>query len=396
MSFFEPSQISTRRWQIRPLARQAWLALAIAGGFVLSADSASAQTRVAVLEWDANTDAVTAGYQVLVGTAPGNPSATYDVGAATRASVTLATGARYFIAVRGYAANGAPGPVSVEASVDLTGVPDRPSRLSALVNGLLADVSWAPPLSGPVPLSYLVSVGTFPGGSNLVSALPVGDASSVGGQLAPGVYFARVQAANLMGVGPASDDVAFRVGAGAAPGSPAGLSVSWSGTTALLSWTPPVGAPPTSYIIEAGTAPGLSDAAAVNVGSGTSFAVDLPAGGYFVRIRAVNANGVSVPSNEVLVQRAAIPVPGAVPAIDADVVAGSLMLDWAAPVTGGPVEGYVLEAGSAPGLSNLATLTLDGSRVFSGAIPPGTYYIRVRARNGGGLGAPSRELTISR
>lgn len=396
MSFSEPSQTSSRRWRIRTLARQALLVLAIAGGIVLSSGSASAQTRVAVLEWDANTDAVTAGYQVLVGTSPGNPSATYDVGAATRASVTLATGARYFIAVRGYAANGAPGPVSVEASIDLTGVPGRPSRLSALVNGLLADVSWAPPLSGPEALSYLVSVGTFPGGSNLVSALPVGAASSVGGQLAPGVYFVRVQAANLMGVGPASDDVAFRVGAGAAPGSPLGLSVSWSGVTARLTWNPPAGDPPTSYLIEAGTAPGLSDAGAVNVGSATNFSVDLPSGAYFVRVRAMNANGVSAPSNEVLVQRAAIPAPGAVPAIDAAVVAGTLMLDWEAPVSGGPVEGYVLEAGSAPGLSNLATLALDGTRVFSAAIPPGTYYVRVRARNGGGLGAPSRELTIRR
>jgi predicted phage tail protein len=396
LPIFERSIASTRRWQIRTLARHALLALAIASGIVLSADSTSAQTRVAVLEWDANTDALTAGYQVLVGTVPGNPSATYDVGAATRASVPLSLGARYYVAVRGYAANGAAGPVSVEATVDLTGVPGRPSRLSALVSGSLTDVSWGPPLSGAEPISYLVSAGTFPGGANLVNALAVGAANNVGGQLPPGVYYARVQAVNLVGVGPASDDVMFRVGGGSAPGIPSGLSVSWSGTRALLSWTPPVGAPPTSYIIEAGTAPGLSDAAAVNVGSGTSFAVDLPAGGYFVRIRAVNANGVSAPSNEVLVQRAAIPAPGAVPAIDAAVVAGTLMIDWEAPVSGGPVEGYVLEAGSAPGLSNLATLVLDGSRVFSAAIPPGTYYVRVRARNGGGLGAPSRELTIRR
>jgi len=363
---------------------------------VLWAGDAAAQTKSATLEWDANTDALTAGYQVLVGTAPGTAAVTIDVGLATRTALPLPLGGRYYIAVRGYAANGAPGPVSVEAIVDLTGPPARPSRMSALVNGALADVSWAAPLGGPAPLSYLLSVGTFPGGSNLLNALPVGGGSSIGGPLPPGTYYARVQAANLMGVGPASDEIMFRVGAGSAPAPPIGLGVSWSGTTAHLSWNPPAGEAATAYIVEAGTASGLANSGAVNVGAATSFAVDLPSGAYFVRVRALNANGTSAPSNEILVQRASVAVPGQVPALDAVLSGSTLVLDWEAPASGGPVDEYVLEAGSAPGLSNLATLSLGSARVFSASVPPGVYHIRVRARNSGGLGPASRDVVIRR
>lgn len=363
---------------------------------VLWAGAAAAQTKSATLEWDANTDASTAGYHVLVGTAPGTPAVTIDVGPATRTTLPLPLGGRYFMAVRGYAADGAPGPVSVEAIVDLTGPPARPSRMTALVNGALADVSWAAPLGGPAPLSYLLSVGTFPGGSNLLNALPVGGGSSIGGPLPPGTYYARVQAANLMGVGPASDEIMFRVGAGPAPAPPVGLGVTWSGTVAHLSWNPPAGETPTGYVVEAGTASGLANSGAVNVGAATSFSVDLPSGAYFVRVRALNANGTSAPSNEILVQRASVALPGQVPALDAVLSGSTLVLDWEAPASGGPVDEYVLEAGSAPGLSNLATLSLGSVRVFSVSVPPGVYHIRVRARNSGGLGVASREVVIRR
>ncbi len=363
---------------------------------VLWAGPAAAQTKLATLAWDANTDPLTAGYQVLVGTAPGTTAVTLDVGRATSTSLPLPLGGRYFLSVRGYAADGSPGPTSVETIVDLTGRPVSPSRMTASVNGTLADVSWAPPLTGPAPLSYLLTVGTFPGGSNLLNALPVGGGSSIGGPLPPGTYYARVQAANLMGVGPASSEVMFQVGGGSAPASPTGLGVSWSGTTAHLSWTPPAGAAPTSYVVEAGTASGLTDSGAVNVGAATSFAVNLPSGAYFVRVRALNANGASAPSNEVLVQRAVVALPGPIPLLDAELSGSTLVLDWRAPTTGGPVEDYVLEAGSAPGLSNLVTLPLGTSRLFSVTVPPGAYYIRVRARNSGGLGAPSREFLIRR
>jgi predicted phage tail protein len=68
-------------------------------------------------------------------------------------------------------------------------------------------------------------------------------------------------------------------------------------------------------------------------------------------------------------------------------------LSWQA--AAGAVDGHVLEAGSQPALSNLARVPLGNVLSFSAAdVPPGTYYVRVRAFNAAGQGPPSNELTV--
>ncbi len=84
---------------------------------------AGAQVRPTTIEWDANTDGLTAGYAVFVGISPGTPLATFNVGGATRAVLPLPLGGRYFVAVRGYDASGSLGPSSVEAEIDLSAAP---------------------------------------------------------------------------------------------------------------------------------------------------------------------------------------------------------------------------------------------------------------------------------
>ncbi len=56
---------------------------------------------------------------------------------------------------------------------------------------------------------------------------------------------------------------------------------------------------------------------------------------------------------------------------------------------------YQIEAGSAPGLADLAVLTAADARPFVvDPVPVGTYYVRVRALNYVGRGAPSPERLI--
>jgi hypothetical protein len=59
------------------------------------------------------------------------------------------------------------------------------------------------------------------------------------------------------------------------------------------------------------------------------------------------------------------------------------------------VTGYVIEAGSAPGLSNLAVQPVASVTTvsFSG-VPAGTYYVRIRAVNALGRSVASDELVI--
>ena len=57
------------------------------------------------------------------------------------------------------------------------------------------------------------------------------------------------------------------------------------------------------YLVEAGTAPGRSDVGVLNVGNVTTFSTVASPGVYYVRVRAVNAQGAGAASNEVVIKR---------------------------------------------------------------------------------------------
>jgi hypothetical protein len=107
---------------------------------------------------------------------------------------------------------------------------------------------------------------------------------------------------------------------------------------------------------------------------------------------AAAAPGVADASTKVVVTASA---PGAPQNVRSNVTGDSVALIWDAPRVGLMPTGYVLEAGNAPGLANLAVVPLGSSLSFAtNGVMPGTYYVRVRAVNAVGIGAPSGELTI--
>jgi hypothetical protein len=55
-----------------------------------------------------------------------------------------------------------------------------------------------------------------------------------------------------------------------------------------------------------------------------------------------------------------------------------------------------VEAGSASGLSNLAQFATGSTAEFIivSGVPPGTYFVRVRAVSGSAIGGPSNEVVI--
>ena len=180
-------------------------------------------------------------------------------------------------------------------------------------------------------------------------------------------------------------------------GAPINLTASVSGQTVVLSWTAPAtGDPVTGYVIEAGTAPGLSNlvpGAAIPV-SNSLTVPEVPFGQYFVRIRATGAAGPGAPSNEIVVTVGGCAGPPQnLTAVSAS--AGTLSLGWQPPVSGGPTS-YIISAGNQPGLSNLATFDTGNSATGFEAtnVPAGSYYVRVSSRSSCGPSAPSNEVFV--
>jgi hypothetical protein len=154
-----------------------------------------------------------------------------------------------------------------------------------------------------------------------------------------------------------------------------------------------------SYIIEAGSAPGLSNLAYLSTNStATTFSAGgVGAGSYYVRVRAQNAGGTSNASNEILVVvgSTGCTAPPAPPSSLASSVSGSTVtLTWIA-ASGAP-SSYVVEAGSSSGAANLANSDLGTTATTYTAtgVGAGTYYVRLRARNACGTSAASNEIVV--
>jgi hypothetical protein len=188
---------------------------------------------------------------------------------------------------------------------------------------------------------------------------------------------------------------------GAAPNAPQNLAVTVVGNTVTLTWTAPsTGDIPTSYLVVAALSPSGATIAALPVAGTTLVVPNVPNGIYYVHVRAVNADGISGASNEVVVVvpggGPGCPLPPNAPTNLTGSVSGSdVFLSWVPSSAGCPATGFVVQAGSAPGLSNIAVLNVGAATTLSAIAPPGTYYVRVIAVNGAGAGAASAEIVLT-
>jgi len=240
--------------------------------------------------------------------APGQPYlANYSVGVITSFTATDVPVGTYYVSVRAQYRGGNYASPSNEVAVTVTSevpcvTPGAPSGLRASVEGSTVILNWT--AASGSPLSYLLDVGSAPGRSDLASGRVLGNETSVSALNQPaGTYYVRVRATNGCGTGPASNEVVVTVTGGTcttAPAAPTGLRASVSGSTITLNWTAPSGSP-RSYLLDAGSAPGLSDlVSGREVGVDTTMsAPNQPAGTYYLRVRAVNNCGTGPASNEV-------------------------------------------------------------------------------------------------
>lgn len=279
-----------------------------------------------------------------------------------------------------------------------SGLPDAPQSLVGTVQGSLVSLTWSPPPGGG-HVGYVLEAGDAPGRAQFQLPLPA-TTMRFDSPVPAGRYYIRTRAFNSApAAGPPSNEIMLNVGSVQAPAAtPQNLRVSVAGTSVTFMWNAPdAGETVTTYLLDVGSQPGASNVLlGIPLGPGVGLSVpNVPPGTYYARLRAANQLGTSVASNEVTVVVQAPTLPGAPVNFQARASADRIVtFSWAAPRSGGAAVSYVLEAGSARGSSELAADVGGVTTVTLPNVPPGTYYLRARARNGAGLGPAAADVRL--
>jgi hypothetical protein len=182
------------------------------------------------------------------------------------------------------------------------------------------------------------------------------------------------------------------------------VEVTVNGNRIYANWFEPAsGSPILEYVLEAGSRAGASDIGVFSMGTSTNVtATGVPGGTYFLRVRARSALGWGLPSADASFTTSGLPPPPS--GLFVRVSGRSVSLLWYAPSGGPPVLHYELLVGSSQGTANLGVVpvTPAGDAVSPGIglsyvvpdVPPGIYFVRVRAITTAGPSEPSNEEAI--
>ena len=181
-----------------------------------------------------------------------------------------------------------------------------------------------------------------------------------------------------VGQDPAANLLVFRT---TPPAPPRNLSFDATQPVVAMTWSAAPGATPTAFVIEAGTAPGLGNLGRFPVGPATQVSALVGPGAYWLRVFATGPTGTSAASSEILFTRPApATAPNAPAPLSGSVASGVVSLNWTASTD---AAGYVIEAGSAVGLADIAVLptgVLDTARHQRRGSRAGRHLLRARAR----------------
>jgi hypothetical protein len=221
-----------------------------------------------------------------------------------------------------------PGPIALAMLADLgwrlgagppppppAGAPGAPTNFTATAIGNTVNMTWNAPAALFAPqdrtaaTGYNVKARVTPGGPVLFDQ-PVGNTLAFSAAGPNGTFILSVAGTNAAGQGPESSTRTVTLpggggppGCATAPDAPTGVTSLVNGAIVTINWKASTGCPATSYVLEAGSAPGGIDLANVDTGSAaaTFTANGVPVGTYFVRVRGRNGFGTSGASAEVMV-----------------------------------------------------------------------------------------------
>lgn len=281
----------------------------------------------------------------------------------------------------------------------LAGAPRSPVTPDVFIDAATVTLTWARPPLGAAPAGYVIEAGTGPGRTDLASfSTGSTDTRFAASGLPAGTYFLRLRASNAYGTSAPSDEQAFTIGSATCaspPERPLDVVAAASGTDVTIQWRSAPQSIVTGYLLHVGTASGLANVGTIALGPVTSMTAMAPPGAFFLTLSAVNDCGSSPRSAETVLAVGGAPIPPTPPfALEGTVAGSSVSLAWAAPPIGSGPFTYVLEVGSAPGLSNLGQLPTPTASFAASGVPPGIYYVRVRAIGLAGVSPPGNEIVL--
>ena len=187
--------------------------------------------------------------------------------------------------------------------------------------------------------------------------------------------------------------------------APQNLQSQVNGDSVVLTWRAGGLNPPEAWIIEAGSAPGLTDLSVVSLpwdrsrGLNAEFSVrGVAAGTYYVRVRAEYDSVASAPSAEITlnVGQSGCQLPTAPRNVSASTQSSMVTLDWDPPMPGATANGYRIEVGSTAGATDLAVMQVGADPTFMTARAASRrYYVRLRSLGACGTSEPSPEVVIT-
>lgn len=288
--------------------------------------------------------------------------------------------------------------LSPEIGCLVTGIAP-PSSLTATSTSGVTTLAWSAS-AGQVVTGWRLEVGTTEGRSDVVVLDLPASQTAISAPLPPGGWVARVRAMTAAGLSIATRDVSFAVGRHAAP---LDLSARVQHRTASLAWSPPSSGAPAAYYLDLGRAPGVGGSGRFVAGTATSLTLDLEPGEYWGRLYALSTPTDTVgsrPSADVRIDVEvtqsgcnASPLPPV--NLRATTSAGRVQLSWDLAAGEQLPANWSVKAGSAPGAVDLGSLFVPGTELgIGGAVPRGTYFVRVSAYNWCGEGPAATELRV--
>lgn len=273
---------------------------------------ASASGSGVVLTWTAPPGAAPLRY--AIGGGPTRHASTLPIivtpDASTRYTIPAVPRGTYYFRVSSIFPAGVT-PPSDDAAVSAAGSPSAtgpPRAALAMADAGRLTAAWT---GAPGATTYQVEIGRAPGLADVATLTTT--ATSLAYHPPPATYFMRVRAVRGSAVSAPSNDVSLPVAAEeciAAPLTPTVLPVSEVDGEATISWLPARGAPATSYRVD-GTGPS-GPVTVRSGGASTSAVAVLIPGDYSIRVTALNACGVSAPSEHmdfIVTDRVAPPGP---------------------------------------------------------------------------------------